>query len=214
MMDIDPRTEFESDGHVLDLERDLVIAEAIAGELKPYLLSNTLYWPLQSSRHVRYALPNGTLGSLLMRLHQLAAIREQLTSGQMGRLDNALATTQAELDHWVVQAEEKTRREVKARARAWSLYVAEAEARPERYEDEYPMQARGRSALHFLQEFSPRALNGSSLVTEVIVTDNRLRGYAKPGPFVLPAALLPAYPEELFWWLHVRLTGEEKENDD
>jgi hypothetical protein len=186
---------------MIDLERDLQITEAMAADLKPYFLSNTLYWSLGSGG---YLFPKGTLGGLLIRLHRLDALSGSLSLDQKHRLQNAQAQTRHQIDQWVVQAEEKALREIKARLRSWGEFVAECEENPRRYEDEYHTQVEGRTILEFLLDLAGKAINGQGVTRKLLLLDQRLRKIGEEGPFVWDEALIPAFPQETYWWLYLR----------
>jgi len=189
---------------VTDFTRDLTIVEAVAADLKPYLLSDALYWPLHTSHPGRTPLPNGTLGAMLMLLHQLDCLRASLSPDQAYRLEQATSRAEAELGHWAAQAEAKASLEARARARAWHTYAAEAETTPDQAADDYPQQARGRTILALLQVRFSGVFRGASFTGQVTLADQRLREITWPAPFVLDPALEPAYPAEHYWWLYRR----------
>ncbi len=186
------------------LERDLLVVEATAADLKPYLLSGVLYWSLSKPYPSPYILPKGTLGGLLLRLHRLTALEERLDPEQRQRLGRAARQAQDELDRWVVQAEEKAMREFKARLHAWRVFLEECEDAPNRYAYEYPTQVEGRTILDLLLDFATDAI-GPQAVRELRAADHTLREISEPGEFVWDEAALPAFPQERFWWLYVRL---------
>ena len=80
------------------LERDLQIVEAIAANLKEYLLSKTLYWTLSESGPIAQPFPSGTLGGLLLRLYRLEALTTQLSADQEQRLRAARTETDHKLN--------------------------------------------------------------------------------------------------------------------
>ncbi|MGF1506525.1 MAG: hypothetical protein GYB64_03670 [Chloroflexi bacterium] len=188
---------------MLNLESDLQVVESMAADLKLYLLSKTLYWPVRARIGMRRPLTLGTIGGMLLRAHQLDALRADLSGQQAARLDHAVGLAHAHLDKWVVQAEQKAVREVRARLRQWALYVDEVEDAPARYLGEYPMQARSRSTLTFARQVAAHALDGSSLITRLIVADRKMRKLVDEAPFVLDDRLEPAYPPKPYWWLYV-----------
>jgi hypothetical protein len=186
-----------------DLERDLLIVEASAADLKDNLLEDSIYWTLRAPRHSHQILPKGTLGGLLMRLHRLDALKDNLTPDQRERLHAAAATVREGLRTWAAQAEEMALREIKARLDSWTAYLQEAESDPDSYIAEYPTQAQGRVALDFLLEYAGDAVSGE-IQGYVVTADNLLRSISVSSPFVWDETLIPAYPERRFWWLYVQ----------
>jgi hypothetical protein len=186
-----------------DLERDLLIVEASAADLKDNLLEDSIYWTLRAPRHSHHILPKGTLGGLLMRLHRLGALDGSLTPEQRERLHAAAATVREGLQTWAAQAEEMALREIKARLDSWTAYLQEAESDPDSYIAEYPTQVQGRVALDFLLEYAGDAVSGE-IQGYVVTADNLLRSISVSSPFVWDKTLIPAYPERRFWWLYVQ----------
>jgi hypothetical protein len=185
-----------------DLERDLLIVEASAADLKDNLLEDSIYWTLRAPRG-HHVLPKGTLGGLLMRLHRLDALEDDLTPQQRERLHAAATTVREELQTWAAQAEEMALREIKARLGAWSAYLEEVGGDPDRYIAEYPTQVQGRVALDFLLEYAGDAVSAGTR-SAVTTADNLLRSIGVASPFVWDDALIPAYPKSRFWWLYVQ----------
>jgi hypothetical protein len=192
----------------LHLERDLLFAEALAPDLKDYLLSSILYWQLSASHRNEPPLPKGTLGGLLIRLHRLAALEEALDAGQQERLANARRLAETSLEYWSAQAESKALAEIRSRLNIWEAYLADLEARPAASGAEYPTQAEGRTILSLLLNFAHRAEAAAGFAPHLDEADARLREMARPGGFVWNAALAPAFPQERFWWLYVTLRPE------
>lgn len=188
--------------HPADLERDLLVVEASAANLKDNLLENSVYWTLRAPRPSHYILPKGTLGGLLMRLHRLAALEEQLTPEQRARLYEADTAVREGLQTWAAQAERMALREIKARLGAWAVFLQEAEGDPARYESEYPTQVESRVALDFLLDYTGEAA-GAEMRSHVATADSLLRSISAMSPFVWDEALIPAYPRSRFWWLYV-----------
>lgn len=184
------------------LERSLTVVEAIAADLKEYLLSDTLFWPLSRPRAGDYVLPKGTLGGLFLRLRRLSAFHDALSAGQDRRLHDAFAQIEEALDRWRVQARDKASREARSRADSWHAYAAEAADDPRRFRPEYPTQAEGRTALAFLLDWLDDNAD-EAVVGRVASADRLLRSVAQPCDFVWDDWQAPAFPQDDFWWLYV-----------
>lgn len=176
-------------------------------DLKPYLLSDTLYWSLGQIGATRKPFLKGTLGGLLLRLHCLKALTAGLTPDQVYHLELIQHEADEQLDHWRVQTEQKALREMKARLSLWAAYVDECERdlSNENYRVEYPTQVVNRTILAFLADVVGRAINGTSIRTRIILLDQRLGNITEEGDFAWDEALIPAFPRDTFWWLYVRL---------
>jgi len=189
---------------MINLERDLRIVEATSSQLKEYVLSDVLYWPLSGTGwRGRDVLPRGTLGGMLLRLHQLSVLKELLTPEQVNRLEAAHSDAESAMNKWAVQTEQKAVIEIRARLRSWSMYLEEFARNPIGYFDEYAMQSRGRTALMYLDEVAGKAVNGLGLVRLMGQADRRLQSLVIEGEFVWDEQLRPAYPRESYWWLYV-----------
>jgi hypothetical protein len=192
---------------VFDPENDLRFAEAMVADLKPYLLSDTLYWTLDQSGATGRPFPKGTLGGLLLRLHRLKALIAGLTPDQARRLELIQREADEQLDRWRVQTEQKALREMKARLGLWAAYLDECERdlSNENYRVEYPTQVVNRTILAFLADVVGRAIHGTSISTRIILLDQRLGNITSEGDFAWDEVLIPAFPRDAFWWLYVRL---------
>jgi len=183
----------------LHVERDLAYAQAMAEELKEYLLGSGLYEQLSAHG---YTLPMGTLGGLFLRLHRLQALRDQLTDEQAAELEKIAEHVEAEVDHWRVQAEEKMQREIKARLHNWHEYLHELERQPRHYGGEFPTQVEGRTVVDLLMEAAGDAAPPEA-VAELREADRHIRDYTEPADFVWDDDMQPAFPRERYWWLYV-----------
>ncbi len=201
------------DNRHANLEHDLLVVEATAIELKSYLLGESIYWALGKPRPGDYYLPRGTLGGLLMRLHRLETLRDQLPGEARERLHTASATVEEELERWRVQAEEKAIREIKTRISSWQRFIEELEGNPQRYAPEYPTQVEGRTALAFLIPFAGDAAD-TRLTGQVSAADSLLQTLPAVHTFVWADALRPAYPEGDFWWLYFKPLAEKLGEDE
>ena len=143
-----------------DLERELRIAEAMAGDLKDYLLSDALYWTLSDSGPKLLPFPLGTVGGMLVRLDKLAAASGTLSPDQYQRLETVRARAEDELKHWAVQAEQKEAREIKARLQTWNAFLEDAAGEPERHRAEYPTQVENRVIMEMLFAGAGRGADG------------------------------------------------------
>lgn len=191
-----------------NLEHDLLVVEATASGLKSYLLGESIYWALGKPRPGDYYLPQGTLGGLLMRLHRLKALRDDLSPEAQRRLHEAAATVDEELERWRVQAEEKAAREAKTRISTWRQFIEEMEQNPRRYVPEYPTQVEGRTALAFLIPLAGE-VDKDGKERQVRAVDSLLQTLPAEHTFVWPDTLRPAYPENDFWWLYFKPLPEE-----
>ncbi len=190
---------------MLDLERDLDVAEAIADDLKQYLLSDLLYWQLSTHAAGSQTLPQGTFGGLLLRLHRLGALSHLMSAEQARRFEAVSTSANQEIAHWGVQAEDKALREVRARLHSWHQFLEECQTNPGIFHSEYPVQAEGRTVISLLIDFLGDSVDGQTLLAPLEAADHLLMTLSVDGDFVWDSAMEPAFPKSHYWWLYVRL---------
>jgi len=188
-----------------DLDREIRIAGAMAGDLKAYLLSDTLYWPLSDSGPKGFPFPLGTVGGMLLRLRRLAAATDALSPDQFQQFEQARQKADDELKHWAIQAEEKEVREIKARLQTWSAFLDDAIGDPTRHTVEYPTQVENRAIMDMLLAIAGRAADGQNFRARLDSLDQRLQANTQSADFVWDAIYAPAFPKAANWWLYVAL---------
>jgi hypothetical protein len=187
-----------------DLERDLRIVSAITADLKAYLLSDSVYWPLSDTGPVLLPYPLGTLGGLLLRLRKLETARGQLTTEQSERLQDVASTAHATLDEWIVQKEQKAAREIKARLQTWGAFLDDLIGDAKRFQSEYASQVEGRTILPLLFAAAGKAADGQGLMTRLASLDERLKTVSAPGDFVWDTVFAPGFSRQEYPWLYVQ----------
>jgi hypothetical protein len=187
-----------------DLDRDLHIVTILAGDLKDYLLSDTLYWSLSDPGPSNNRYPLGTVGGQMLRLRRLDAARGQLSPEQSQRLDDAAATTHDILNEWIIQREQKVAREIKARLQTWSAFLDDLSADTQRFRSEYATQVEGRAILSMLFPLAGRAADGQGFQARLERLDERLRMVCGPGDFVWDPIFEHGFPRADFPWLYVQ----------
>ena len=187
---------------VPDVERDLLVVEALASDLKPYLTGKTLYWPLSPLHRPNQPLPPGTLGGVLFRVHRLRGLDDQLDDAQRIRLYESVTLIDENLGLYAELADAKMLREVKSRLNGWSRYLEEVTAAPRQYESEYATQAKERTVLAFLFEAIGDSTERRIQQERLERADARLRLILDTKPFIWHESLAGAFPEDRFWWLY------------
>jgi len=182
-----------------DLDRDVRTVEAMATRLTPYVYENELYGPMPGD------LPKLTVGGLLMRAHRLSAISGALVSNQQ----EAVKTAQQQLDavrrEWTVAYEGKITREYQARLTAFNQFLNEYPDSPRSAAENYPSNAEKRVILEALTD-EAESLNvlTADMKNALGATDNKLRRYTQPGPFIWDDRLRPAYSQDKYWFLYIK----------
>lgn len=187
-----------------DLDRDLRFVSIMAGDLKDYLLSDTLYWSLSDPGPAGHPYPLGTVGGLLLRLRKLDAVHGQLSPDQFMRLEQAATKTHDALDAWIVQREQKVAREIKARLQTWSAFLDDLSADAQRFRSEYATQVEGRVILSMLFPVAGKAADGQGFIARLNGLDERLRMVCGPGDFVWDPIFMSAFPRGEYSWLYVQ----------
>jgi len=185
-----------------DLERDLLVVEAMAPDLKVYLESKALYWPLRPRHRAGLPLPPGTLGGVFLRIHRLRALADHLDGDQPVRFQEAAGQFEETLGRYPEQAAGKMLREVKGRLDGWGRYLEEVAAAPQRYESEYPTQAEGRTVIALLMDALGETGERRSFEEQIGRSDAHLRLILEAHPFIWHDSLAAAFPEDRFWWLY------------
>jgi hypothetical protein len=182
-----------------DLDRDMRTVEAMASRLKPYVYENELYGLMPGD------LPKLTVGGLLMRLHRLSAISGTLSPGQREALQKARQQTDEVRREWTVAYEGKITREFQARLTALNQFLNEYPDNPRSASENYPSEAEKRTILEALTD---EAANLNILTADMKnalgATDNKIRRYTQPSSFIWDERLRPAYPQDKYWFLHVK----------
>jgi hypothetical protein len=181
-----------------DLDRDVRTAESMAARLTPYIYENELYG------HMPNDLAKLTVGGLLMRLHRLKAISNQLSPHQQ----EAVKSVQAQFDdverNWRVALEGKLQREFQARLTAMHQYVNEYIDNPTLFKENYYSAAEKRVILEALAD---EAKSLDYMVEDIkgalLSLDNKMRRYLEKGDFIWDKRLQVAYPAEKYWFLYV-----------
>jgi len=172
-------------------KKDKIYLEAGIPELKDYLFSNELFWPI-GARGV--SLPRLTIGGILLTQAQLEARDERIESLMM-QLDGIRSK-------WRVAWETKAGREVQARTRLWSNYLADYRHDPENHADAYPYEVRYRVMLQLLLTELPEPPAEQEALHQL---DGVLRTNLSASDFIWEANLQPGFPREDYWFLYGKL---------
>ena len=173
------------------IENDKAYLEAGIPELGDYLLSKELYWPISARG---YALPRLTIGGILLAQARLDVRGERIES-LVTRLDGVRTK-------WRVAWETKADREVGARMRLWSNYLADYRHNPENHADAYPHEVRYRVMLHLLLAELPEPPAEGEALSQL---DDMLRAKQITDDFIWEAELQAGFPRAVYWYLYGKL---------
>lgn len=174
-------------------EQDKAYLEAGIPELGDYLLSKELYWPIRARG---YSLPRLTIGGLLLAQARLEARGERIVSH--------LAQFEGIRSKWRVAWETKAGREVGARMRLWSNFLADYLQNPENHADAYRHEVRYRVMLHLLLAELSKPPDEQEALSKL---DGTLRAMLSPSGFIWEADLESGFPREVYWYLYGDLSS-------
>lgn len=184
------------------LEKDQRFLEAALPELKDYLFSSEIYWPLpalsgrdQTARFFRLTPGNLLVSKTRLEITPVSSAVETLFS----RFNEIRDRWRA---HWM----QKIEKEIPARLSLWSNFLREAK------EDgitlaEYRYQVRLRAMLKLLAEELPTPPRVYD--QQLPSLDQLVEAITFPGPFVWEAQVMPAFPEVNYWFLYRTPEKEE-----
>jgi hypothetical protein len=187
---------------MLSAAYDLKYLEAGLGQLKPYLLSNELFWPLGASAPAgQTPYPQLTLGNLLFAKARLRALEKggKLKGGDLAQARKLETQMERLKSEWRTAWEDKAEREFKSRLRQWQNYLDELGQNPESHGGYYKNEARTRALLALLdEELKKKRLPEREVLAAL---DARLKRRFKKGDFLWEKELQAGFPQAGYWFL-------------
>jgi hypothetical protein len=182
-----------------DISYDLNYVAAGLGELKTYLLSKELFWPLRlKPAPGKPSTGKLTPGNLLLSFACLNATRQAkiMNPGQ----ESELLKLEREFDtlrsKWAVAWEKKVTHEFTSRLRQWQLYLNEVTRDANTHAPYYTTEVRLRVILELLRDYLAETPE-----TDLSALDDELRSHFTPGDFIWNVDLDDGFPREKFWFL-------------
>lgn len=161
-------------------EKDQKYLETALSELKNYLLSDTLYYPMGQ-------LPRLTIGGLLLA-------QKRLQAGNRGtHLSPKLDSVKQK---WYAAWTKKSARELESRLTLWRNYLNDYQNKPAEYAADYVNEVRWRVMLELL------VAETDEMPPELIALDQLLRTKLKESNFIWDVHLQNEFPENKFWFLY------------
>ena len=172
---------------------DLVFLTAALPDLRDYILSAELYWPLRPERGVGggLRLPQLTIGNLLLSMARLA-----------GTSTPEIEQIQALRAEWLSNWRRKAAREYESRLNLWQRYLLELRESAGRQPASYTSEVRNRAILQLLRSETGEELPGH-IDEQLAGLDAILRGITREGLFIWEPELQAAFPQPEFWFLYV-----------
>jgi hypothetical protein len=184
------------------MDHDLAYIKAGLELLEPYLLSQSIYWPIQMKPPVgEPPFPSLTLGGLLLARLKLEGV---LIPGDLsGEVERIKAEMGRIYLGWRVAWEQKASREFQARLKLWRDFLEDYRANPAGQSDRYAYEVSRRVMLELLQ---PYAVQVSSAEFDLLKgLDNLLKEILIAGDFIWDKLQAPAFPIKTYWYLYGRL---------
>jgi hypothetical protein len=174
--------------------KDHVILEHGSTELKDYLLSEQLFWPLDSGERL-------TIGSLMLALAR-AKVSAQTPHEQQKNIgfEQEISNIRSK---WRTNWSNKALLEFHSRLRQWELALREILAKENRQMVMYKHEVSLRVILELLKTeiISPDLSANEHLQ----ILDRRLRSVILLGAFIWDPQTQAAFPKDRFWFLYCRL---------
>ncbi len=186
------------------IEYDLRYLQAGQSELKEYLLSTKLYWPLgERAGAGELPYPHLTLDNLLFARARLQA--NSLFGEQQDRLARIERQFEQACNQWRSACEQKARHCFQARTTQWRNFLNECQEDPEANANRYANEVRSRVKLHLLVNFfKNRDCRSEELLNDL---DRALRNSFVPGAFVWEIELAAGFRETEYWYLYGHISG-------
>ena len=162
---------------------DRKFLETALPELKTYLLSDVLFYPLS------HPLPRLTLGGLLLAQRRLHAYED------VAPLDLRLDTLR---NKWRAAWEKKAAQELNTRLILWQNYLDDCHEEESLLEN-YPREVRWRVMLALLSAELPAESSGLNAL------DQRLRNKFHTGTFIWDETLRNEFSQDDFWFLYGKM---------
>ena len=184
---------------------ELRFIQAGVDELKDYLLSDQIYWPVKiRATSGKPAYPPLTLGTLELFLHQAQALAADTElRSEVNRINSEILAIRS---RWEVHCEQKAGTEFRARIKLWRDFLEEYRRDPEGNYDRYSFEVSRRAMLLWLQQ----AATGLP-AAELQLLENLDRFHLsifKPGAFIWDEELQNGFPKDIYWFLYGNLPKE------
>ncbi len=186
------------------IDRDLNEAKAIADHLIPYVYEDQLYGSIAGMFGSGNA-PSLTIGGLVLRLHRLHALEDQLSTDQKAKLSAIEAQNESARKEWTIHYNDKLVQEGNSRLKMIERYFSDCDDDPRTCANNYIPEANRRTIVEdIVSTLQRNGAPNADLVNAAHRIDSKLRRYAQPSDFVWATALQAAYPQDAYWWLYAK----------
>jgi hypothetical protein len=184
-------------------DKERIFAESSVHELKEYLLSPTLFWPLSLpglNRDEQTSIPKLTPGNLYLCLRKLDAydFAPDLMVGIKDIEKNILLM----LNDWQSSWKKKAKLEFPIRINLWESYLKELKRNPTLNMGSFSYQVRNRIILDLLEE-KLKVANYDELVN-IRFLDESLKNLITDSDFIWEYDLISGFPKNPYWYLYIK----------
>jgi hypothetical protein len=180
---------------------NLTFLQVMLEEFEAYLLSDELYWPLDSSSLKRPSPPRLTPGRLALTLDELDAQGEEMTPAQRAECRKLNLQAESILRKWSAALGRKAAREMHSRLNLWKAYIHDLVEDAERA-DNYTYEVQQRVIFERITAWAEHEPEAEQNIQAIHSVDATLRSLFKPGDFIWDARLRSCYPQERYWFLY------------
>lgn len=188
------------------VDKDLKEARAMVNGLEDYVRGDELYVNIGGGLFGGGNMPMLTVGALVMRLRRLHALADagKLNAQQQLDLKKLDDSHEAVRRAWTHHYEQKMKREINSRLDAMKTFFEEASTSMKLAARVYLPEVLRRTIVEeLLQSLESYHVDVSEERKKARATDNKLRQFTAPSPFVWDTALESVYPNDRFWWMYV-----------
>lgn len=185
------------------IDFDLEYWRACIADLKDYLLSEQLFWPLSARPSGSgISFPQLTLGGMLLTRARAFARAAPPEKAALIPLDQEMGAIR---DRWRSAWNRKAAREFTSRFRQWGNYLDDYRSNPESQAGYYSQEVRLRAILALLAAEEVDLQAGEAELLAAM--DKRLRASFLTGNFIWKEVLIQSFPEDTYWYLYGTLKG-------
>ena len=180
------------------IQKDRSLLEYGAGEIKDYLLSDQLFWPLNSGERL-------TVGTLLLALLRSQCLAQ--TPAEIQKIDDINRQISILRGKWRTNWSNKAALEFHSRLRQWELALREMLSREQRNTVVYTHEVTLRVILSLLQ--SEILQTDLAAYDRLLILDKQLHAASHKSEFIWDPILKDQFPKEHYWFLYCSPTPGE-----
>ena len=185
------------------LAYDLAFLKIGTPDLKSYLLSKEIYWPVGGrAPKGEGRFPRMTLGWILLSAKRAGARVE--TASDRAALSDFENLINIERNRWRTAWENKAAREFESRLKLWGRYLGDVRKASGDNTDRFGYEVNRRVLLNLLKNETTGI--GKESLELLAAQDKFLRGKLRSGSFLWEPELESAFPQGEYWYLYGSLT--------